>query len=209
MRNPPAFQLYAATILADEQFKTLALGERGLFLTMMMQSWVNASSSIPRNPRDLAHILGLELCAVEQALTSRVLDYFTEENGRLSSQELIDQKTNLNERRACQSKGGKTGATTRWKKDNAVMATPLGKSSAKLMGSPKYSKAKQRTEKQSGMEMVDQDLHEYEAAFGGKQVAPIAVPAVEEKKEPSVVQPVAATPIDLKRRKPNWITNFT
>ena len=132
MRNPPAFQCYASDILASEEYKMASLEERGLFFTMAMQCWV--SNSVPRNPPELAMLLGLNLADVEHALTTKVLRFFDEENGRLIRRELVEQKTEMIARREQQSQGGKTGASRRWKTKKKGIGNPMGKLSGDPIG---------------------------------------------------------------------------
>lgn len=56
-RAAPAFQEYAATMLALLPFRTMTLQDRGLLYTMRLECWVNVR--LPYNHNDLAKVLGL------------------------------------------------------------------------------------------------------------------------------------------------------
>jgi uncharacterized protein YdaU (DUF1376 family) len=174
MRNPPAFQCYASDILASEEFRVTSLEERGLAWTMLMQCWVGGS--VPRNPPDLARVLGLDLRDVERALTLRVLGFFEEQDNRLIRRELVEQKTEMIARRTEQSLGGRRGATRRWDKERQRITTSMGKASPDPIGSPEMKSAEQQgTElKRAGRrsmirESEENEIEEYEVAFGEKQ----------------------------------------
>ena len=46
-RKPPAYQEYAATILAQLPFRAMNLQDRGLLFTMRLECWVN--TRLPSN----------------------------------------------------------------------------------------------------------------------------------------------------------------
>jgi uncharacterized protein YdaU (DUF1376 family) len=173
MRNPPAFQCYASDSLASEEFKMASLEERGLVFTMIMQCWV--SGSVPRNPPELAKLLGLELVEVTRALNSRVLRFFEEENDRLIRRELVEQKETMMERREQQSQGGKTGANRRWARKKRPIAKPLGNPSDTPLSLPEEKRVYKRggeVKKNEGSYYLnnsksdDEELLEYKRAFG-------------------------------------------
>lgn len=125
MRAPPAFQMYASDTLSDENFKLATMAERGLYWSMLMQCWV--SDGVPSDRVELARVLGITLADVEQGLTKRVLSFFEIEGSRLRRRELVEQKETMMLRRREQSRGGRSGAKSRWTKGNQVIAMPLGK----------------------------------------------------------------------------------
>ncbi len=53
-RKAPAYQEYAATIMAQLSFRTMSLQDRGLLYTMRLECWVNMR--LPNNHNDLAKV---------------------------------------------------------------------------------------------------------------------------------------------------------
>ena len=107
-RKPPAYQEYAATILADRNFRLMTLAERGLFFSMRLECWQN--NAVPAIENDLAKYLGSELSETQQAFTTRVKSFFTLNDGWFCCPELDDYRQHLDERKTKQSEGGKRGA---------------------------------------------------------------------------------------------------
>ena len=107
-RKPPAYQEYAATILADRNFRLMALAERGLFFSMRLECWQN--SEVPANENELAKYLGYEFSDIQQALTARVKSFFTANDSSFKCPELDDYRKHLEQQKARQSEGGKRGA---------------------------------------------------------------------------------------------------
>lgn len=115
-RPPPAFQEYAASILANHSFRVLSLAERGLWHTMRLECWVN--HSLPADPATLARVLGFTGEEVTRALPA-VMPFFAQSNGSLICPELDDYRAHISEQREKQSAGGKNGAA----KTNAKFKT--------------------------------------------------------------------------------------
>lgn len=101
---PPAFLVYAANLIVDRNHKLMALDERGLRITMMMECWCNGS--IPSDTRELARVLGLGQPELEKALTARVMQYFEERDDVLVCPELLEYREHLDRRHAAQSNAG-------------------------------------------------------------------------------------------------------
>ena len=86
-REPPAFQEYAATMMASIDFRTMSLAARGLLYTMRLECWVNRQ--LPSDPVRLTHMLGFDATEVS-ALLPKVIGFFgkvrsqrgSEQNGR-------------------------------------------------------------------------------------------------------------------------------
>lgn len=106
-RNAPAYQEYAATILAQIPFRTMTLQDRGLLYTMRLECWVNVR--LPYDHNDLAKILGVEVAAVAGSLAA-VMPFFKIIDGFVISPELENYRTHLSEIRIKQSQGGKAGS---------------------------------------------------------------------------------------------------
>jgi len=110
-RPPPAFQFYASDTIADEAFKLLSLEERGLWITMLAQCWVNGS--VPADPTALGKVLGLEAGLVSRSL-SPVSQLFGQKEGRFYSADLERQRDMYAERQLERQRAGRKGARQRW-----------------------------------------------------------------------------------------------
>ena len=106
-RNAPAYQEYAATILAQLPFRTMSLQDRGLFYTMRLECWVN--KQLPKDHNVLAKAFGLPVDEVKASLPA-VMPFFKIEGEFIICPELEDYKAHLDERKHKQSQGGKTGS---------------------------------------------------------------------------------------------------
>lgn len=107
-RKAPSFQEYAASMMANREFKLMSLPERGLLMTMRYECWEN--NSVPINVADLAKCLGFEVSEIKMALTSRVKHFFKEFGDSYICPELEDYREHLKDRKLKQSAGGKKGA---------------------------------------------------------------------------------------------------
>jgi len=108
LRGLPAYQEYASDMLADMEYRTMSVGERGLFYSMRLQCWVN--KFIPENAKDLARVLSLNLEEVEANLAFKVLKYFKgNDDGMLFCPELEAYRQNQMIEREAKSQGGRRG----------------------------------------------------------------------------------------------------
>lgn len=107
-RKPPAYQEYAATILADRNFRLMTLAERGLLFSMRLECWQNIN--VPENSNELAKYLSYETDDINNALTERVKAFFSQKSGNFICPELEDYRKHLNDIKIRQSEGGKQGA---------------------------------------------------------------------------------------------------
>ena len=107
-RKPPAYQEYAAAMLANRHFRLMNLEERGLLYTLRLECWENKQA--PVSSHDLAKYTGCDIDAIEKALTDNVKTFFVEEKGWFSSPELEDYRTHLADQKKKQSQGGKRGS---------------------------------------------------------------------------------------------------
>lgn len=119
-REPPAFQEYASSILANRHFRVLSLAERGLWHTIRLECWVN--HSVPSDPATLARVIGFNTDEVRNGLPS-LMPFFTESNGSLFCPELDDYRAHLEGQKQKQREGGKKGA----EKTNARFKTDKSK----------------------------------------------------------------------------------
>lgn len=106
-KAPPAFQFYATDVLASKQFRLMNFEERGLYITLLSECWVN--HSVPADEGKLSKFLGVDEAKVKPLLTENVLDFFEIRNDQIQSPDLIKYRAELDLRREKQSAGGKRG----------------------------------------------------------------------------------------------------
>lgn len=106
-RPPPAYQEYAASMLANISFRKMSLSARGLLYTLRLESWVE--TPLPSNSFDLSQLLHFEYQEVDQAL-KEILPFLNMNRDELRIPELDDYRQHLMERRDKQSAGGREGA---------------------------------------------------------------------------------------------------
>ncbi|WP_374591443.1 hypothetical protein [Aquabacterium sp.] len=106
-REPPAYQEYAANMLANADFRSMSLAERGLLYTIRLECWAN--KRLPADPEKLSRFLGSPQGEVTAALNA--LASFVEVRGDfIVCPELDSYREHLEQRKAKQSAGGKKGA---------------------------------------------------------------------------------------------------
>ena len=106
-REPPAYLEYPASLLASRHFKLMSATERGAFISMKLECWVN--KSLPRDPHELAVVLGLKPDEVTAALP-KVMPFFALAGDEILCPELENYRAHLADRHLKQSAGGKRGA---------------------------------------------------------------------------------------------------
>lgn len=106
-RRPPAYQEYAAEMLASADFRMLNLNARGLLYTLRLECWTNGA--LPAAPPKLARMLGLGARDVENALRE-LGSFFDIRDEQLTCSELEDYRSYLVGVRERQSAGGRKGA---------------------------------------------------------------------------------------------------
>jgi len=165
--KPPAYQEYAANILADRNFRLMTLAERGLFYSMRLECWLN--SNVPATPRELAKYLGYEVSDIESALTDKLKSFFLNQGQDFICPELEDYRQHLNEQKKRQSEGGRKGAKSTNSKHNqqaSDLQVPRQDTRESLVKSSlaKYSK----TQPLKNGDINDEWINEYETAEGEK-----------------------------------------
>lgn len=132
-RQPPAYQEYAASIMARVEYRAMSLAHRGLLYTLRLECWIN--HTLPENPATLAKVIGFDAAEIASALPS-VLPFFSVKDGLISCPELDDYREHINGIRNRQSEGGKQGAAvTNAKSKRPEKATSKG-FSGKSSGKP-------------------------------------------------------------------------
>lgn len=107
-RKPPAYLEYAASVLANKNYRLMSLPERGLLYAMRLECWEN--HDLPASTSELARYLGVDANEVSTALTDRLKAFFKIDGNKLTCPELDNYRQHLNDRKAKQSEGGKKGA---------------------------------------------------------------------------------------------------
>ena len=121
-RDPPAFQEYAASMMARTDYRVLSLDARGLLFTLRLECWVNRS--VPGNPAVLARVLGFDAARVEKAL-AEITPFFVADDGNLRCPELDDYRAHLDQAREKLSAAGKAGAAkTNGSRSGPATSTP-------------------------------------------------------------------------------------
>jgi|CXWL01.1.fsa_nt_gi hypothetical protein len=109
-RRPPAYQEYAAKILAQFPFRTMSLQDRGLFYTMRLECWVN--KQLPSSPEKIAKSFGLTVAEVTASLPS-VMPFFKIKGDFIVCPELENYREHLDIVRQKKSTGGVNSAAKR------------------------------------------------------------------------------------------------
>lgn len=110
-REPPAFQEYAAQLLAKREFRLLTLAEKGLCWHLRLECWTNRT--VPADLAALARYIGEDVAVVERALPQIVPVFFVREGGNLRCPELDNYRAHLEAVREKQSAGGKKSAANK------------------------------------------------------------------------------------------------
>ena len=117
-RTPPAYQEYAATMLAKFEFRALSLEQRGLLYTLRLECREN--KSLPRDANILTKVLGQP---VSESALKAIQPFFKFEDNSITSPELDNYQLVLDERREKQRKGGQKGAKRTNSRTNTVSST--------------------------------------------------------------------------------------
>ena len=106
-RKPPAYQEYAASVIASAGYRMLTLTERGLLYTLKLDCWEN--QQVPRDPSDLSKYLGINEEVLREALP-KVMFYFQIKGNSIVCPEVENYRKHLAEIREKQANGGRKGA---------------------------------------------------------------------------------------------------
>ena len=150
--NAPAFQEYAADMLANRNYRTMSLAERGLLDTLRRECWV--SGSVPSDIAEMAKILGYPEAEIALAFTKSVSSFFELIDTDLIAPDLEKYRVELAQRKQKMAAGGRTGGI---KTQERNRSTPDQTTTLK----PPFSLAKapeKRGEELSGSECKRIDL---------------------------------------------------
>lgn len=106
-RDAPAFQEYAASMMARTDYRVMSLAERGLLYTLRLECWVN--KRVPADHYLLARVLGFAPEEVAAALPG-VMPFIASDGKEISCPELDDYRDHITAIREKQSQGGKQTA---------------------------------------------------------------------------------------------------
>lgn len=106
--EPPAYQEYAANMIATREFRLMSLAERGLLYTIRLECWVNRI--VPNNPIELAKCFGVSESEVSVVLTHHVKSFLKESGSDYICPDLDDYRKHLAEIRQKKAEGGRRGA---------------------------------------------------------------------------------------------------
>jgi hypothetical protein len=165
-REAPAFQEYAASLMARTEYRVMSLEGRGLLMSLRLECWVNGT--LPSDPLRLAKVLGFTPEQVERALPE-VAGFFFVDAGSLRCPELDDYRAHINERSQKQSIGGKNGAAkTNAGRNSPATTGPTATPQLACDSLVKQSPAQSSTGKSlDGNGVNGEWLSDYERASGG------------------------------------------
>ena len=86
MKDVPYFPMYAANIIASRTYRLMSLAERGLWVTITMDCWINGG--VPSNFKEMSKILGFSEEELKQYFSKYQTTFFHIENGQYISKEL-------------------------------------------------------------------------------------------------------------------------
>ena len=101
MKTSPAYMFYASDTMADRRYREMTLEERGLFLSILNECWVNRS--VPSDISRLAKWLSYGKDEIEGSLTSNVLSFFEVKDQDLISPDIERYRKEVLDRRAKRS----------------------------------------------------------------------------------------------------------
>lgn len=169
-RDAPAYQEYAASMLAKTEFRVMSLEARGLLYTLRLECWVNGK--MPADPATLGRMLGFPAEQIERALieVSPLLKFV---DGVIRCAELDDYRAHLDDRRQRQAEGGKKGAAiTNGARAPVLTTRPAGHSrgargSLVQASQAKHSKSKAGIEGETDVNEFVDEMNSYRAQSRG------------------------------------------
>ena len=135
-RPAPCYQEYAASMLANVNFRQMPLAARGLLYTLRLECWEN--HQLPADSKKLSSVLRFDEAEIIAAM--QWLDPFFQTNdGWITSPDLEDYRTHLADQRKAQSVGGKKGAAKTNAGKSQVSRESVVKSSTDQLSSSQNS----------------------------------------------------------------------
>jgi len=122
-RTAPAYQEYAANIIARFEYRTLTLPQRGLLYSMRLECWVN--QYLPESPSVLARILGFDVAEVAAEIPY-VMPFFEIEDGRIFAPDLEAYRARLDARKEAQTAAAQATNQKRWGRKPRAVAGDSG-----------------------------------------------------------------------------------
>ena len=119
MKNPPAYQYYAADF--DEDTASWECDEVGIYQRLLNYSWINGwkpDEGLPDDPRRLARIARVSYKKFLKRWTIIAKKFFLNGNGFLINRRLEEEREIQRQYREEQARKGKIGAIKRWKDDS-------------------------------------------------------------------------------------------
>jgi len=137
MKDLPYFPMYAANIMSSRSYKIMNLTERGLWITVSLECWVNGG--VPSSFKDMSKILGFPEEELRQYFSKYQTTFFHIENGQYVSRELEEYRKGYEEKREKQRLGGIKGAKEKLAKQKATLDEVQGLHEGVPIGQPKGS----------------------------------------------------------------------
>ena len=122
-RTAPAYQEYAANIIARISYRAMTLPQRGLLYSMRLECWVN--QYLPETPSVLARILGFDVAEVAAELPY-VMPFFEVEDGRIFAPDLEAYRARLDARKEAQAAAAQATNQKRWGRKSRTVAGDSG-----------------------------------------------------------------------------------
>lgn len=154
-RVPPAYQEYAASVIAATDFRILSLTERGLLYTLKLECWVN--HRVPRDPSDLSKFLGVSVEELRAALP-KVMFAFQTRGEFIVCPELENYRNHLEEIREKRASGGRKGAAIANEKRTQIAKDAALNKSRVSQGSTTGSLDKLSSGKLSSDSVINKEL---------------------------------------------------
>lgn len=168
MKDVPYFPLYAANTMASKPFRLMTLEQRGLWITLMMECWVNGG--VPSDLGEMAKFLGLSVEEVSRSFTDLQTFSLDKQGSQIISNELEEQRQKYLSSREGKSKGGKLGAERKKEKQRQrELADPKGIPEGQAKGSliqinSNHIKSNQLINKEVENQTVDEWVSRYSDA---------------------------------------------
>ena len=136
MKAVPYFPLYAANIIASRPYRLMSLGEKGLWISITMECWVNGGVSADFG--EMSKMLGVTEAEVRNFFSKYLTVFFEKVSGQYISRELEEYRASYENTRKLKSEGGKKGAKNKLQKQS-VDGLPQGQPIALPQGIPEGS----------------------------------------------------------------------